>query len=46
MYAIYNRNGERMYQFDVFYYYHQAYRICVEQRKLHPAWGLNVRQIN
>ena len=44
-YAIYNKKGERMYQYPVFYYLDLANSICARQRNIYPTAGLHVVQI-
>lgn len=44
-FAIANKNGERMYQFPVFYYLELAEQVCRRQRSIRPEAGFHVIQI-
>lgn len=44
-YGVYNRKGERMYQFPLFRDVKTAYRSLEYYRSRHPEWGLYVDEV-
>ena len=45
MWAIYNRNGERLHQYPASSYEDQARRILRAAQQQHPAAGLHLRRV-